>query len=489
MSLEAIPVELGEWLPDLPPLENPGALEARNCIPQAKSYRSFNSLESFTNALTSACLGSLWFQASDSTIVNFAGDSGALYELITDNTWSDVSQAGGYANITNWDMIKFGERAIAVGLGTNPQSFDVGTSTLFADLGGSPPIAAKAGVIRDFVVLGNLQDFGPNFIAWSGFNSSILWTPSRATQSDRQELFGKGGRVQAVVPGEYGVIVQEHSIYRMDYTGPPTIFQLDEVERGRGTPAANSVCWTGHLVFYYGHDGFYVFDGQSSTPLGADRVNTWFKQNSDDTSLDSMYGVVDRNNRLVLWGFKSTTAAAQNDRIIVYNWANNRWAYAEIDTQILAEFVSAGFTLDQLDTPLPLGIDLDSIGVDSTQFRGGALDIQAFDSLNRSSTFSGTALTAIIDTAEYRGANGRRLYTNSQRPIVDGDANTVVKVAVGKRNLQNETVDFSPLRRTNRIGESNNRLDARYHRYRLSIAGGFEHAQGIEINQRQSGKR
>lgn len=483
-----IDIPLGEWLPDLPPLENPGALEARNCIPQASSYRSMNSLESFTNALGSACLGALWFQASDNTVFNFAGDVDSLYRLDGNVTWTDVSKGGGYSAVTNWEFAKFGDRALAVALGENPQYYDAGASSAFADLPGSPPVAARVAIVRDFVVLGDLESYGPNFLAWSGFNNSELWTPSRATQSDRQELFGKGGQVQKVVPGEYGIIVQEHSIWRMDYVGPPVIFQLDEVERGRGTPAPNSVVWTGDRVYYYGHDGFYLFDGVRSTPIGVNRVNRWLLDNADTSGFSSMRGAVDRQNALVLWAFRTSASLDYNDRMIIYNWKVDRWSYAHVDTQVLAEFVSGGFSLDQLDTPLPNGIDIDSISVDSDAFKGGVLGLQAFDSSNQSATFTGTPLVALIDTAEQRGMGGRRLRTKSQRPLVDGSA-AVVTLAEGRRSSQMGNVNFGVAQDLNANGQTRIRQDARYLRYRLSISGGFNHAQGVEVEQRMTGTR
>lgn len=486
---DPVPIALGEWLPDLPPLENPGALIAKNVIPQLRSYRSLASLSTFSDALSSAALGALWFQANDNTIFNFAGDAGALYRLDGGMSWTDVSQASGYAGVTNWEFVKFGERAIAVGNGEAIQYYDAGVSSLFADLPGSPPNARRAAVIRDFVVLADLEAFGPNVIQWGGYNASELWTPSRATQSDRQELFGLGGRVQKLVPGEYGVIVQEHSIRRMDYVGPPVVFQIDEVESGRGTPAPNSVVWIGNFVYYLGHDGFYRFDGQRSEPIGVNRVNQWFATESDVSGLDSMRGAVDRQNRLVLWAFRSSTSMPCNDRLIIYNWAIDKWSHAELDTELLAEYVSSGFSLDQLDGPLPAGVDLDSIPVDTDAFKGGALGLQAFTTDHKSATFSGPALTAEIDTSEYRDPTGRRVRSHAQRPLVDGDPMTTIQIAQGTRNQQTDNVEFGAYQALNRNGQTRLRKDDRYCRYRLSIAGGFNHAQGVAVHQKPTGKR
>ena len=492
MTTEATTLELGEWAPDLPPLGNPGATVAKNVIPQLTSFRSLNSLSSFSNALGSACLGSLWFSSSSGSIFNFAGTATALYQLSGGTEWEDISKTGGYTGVTNWAMTHFGDRVLAASRNEPIQYFDVGGSqAAFADLPGSPPQAARLAVVRDFIVLGDLSGtgVGPSTVQWSGFNSSELWTPSRATQADRQELFGRGGRVQAIVPGEYGIIFQEHSITRMDYVGPPVIFQLDEVERGRGTPAPNSVVWTGDHVFYLGHDGFYRFNGVSSEPIGVNRVNAWFNREADVGGLGTMRGVVDRQNRLVIWGFSTTASNEFNNRLIIYNWATDKWSYAEVDTEHLAEFVSSGFTLDELNTPLPRGIDIDSIPVDSDEFRGGVLGLQAFDVAHKSASFSGAPLVAEIETKEIGAPTGQRLYTNAQRPLVDGLPTTSIEVALGSRNTTTENVTFGAQYALNRNGQTRIRNNARYQRYRLRIEGGFSHAQGIEINQRTSGNR
>ena len=399
MTTQANVIPFAEWTPDLPKYNNPGALVALNCIPELTSYRTLNSLASFSNALGDVCVGTFWAQDSNNVVFNFAGDADALYRLDAGTTWTDVTRlvGGGYA-ADNWDFTKFGDRVIAVNIADEPQFYDLDTSSEFDDLPGSPPNAARIATVRDFVVLGDVDGLGPNYIQWSGFNNSEEWTPSIRTQADFQELFGRAGRVQRIVPGEFGIIFTEQSIWRMDYVGPPVIFQVDEVERKRGTPAPNSVAWTGGLVYFFGWDGFYVFDGRASQPISHNRVSRWFIQNSDPTAYGSMRAAIDRINRLVIWAFKSSGSASFNDRLIIYNWGADKWSYAEIETQTIDEYVSPGFALDDLDSVLPGGIDADSIPVDSTQFAGGAINIQAFDTSNQASTFDGAPLAATIDT-------------------------------------------------------------------------------------------
>lgn len=474
-------VELGEWLPDQPPFNNPGCVEAQNTVPRAQAYSQLNGLSEFTGALTDVCLGAFWMPDGNGNAVNFAGDSTTLYKYDNAGTWDDVGTST-WTTAVQWNFEKFGSRCIAVDPGNSPKYFDTGSSTVFEDLPGSPPNARYIATVRDFVVLANLST-GANRVQWSGFNNSELWTPSLSTQSDFQDLPGRGGPIRGLVPGAYGVVFTENSIWRMDYTGPPTVFRFDEVERGRGTRSERSIAYYGTNVFYYDPSGFYVFDGQGSTPIGEGRVDRWFYQNLGDEL--SIQAAVDRANQLVMWGFKSSSSSVQNDRLIIYNFATNRWSWGVVDTQFISERQAAQLTLDQLDTPLPGGIDADSIAVDSNAF-SAALNIQAFSSTNKAATFEGGALMATFITREI-AADEHGAYTKSVRPLVDGTGTTTVQV--GGRAAQTGTASYTNSVSLNRIGEAPVRVNKRFQRVKLQITGGFDYAQGVEVRSRQAGRR
>lgn len=490
MTTRAMTVPFGEWLPDLPEHENPGALIAKNVIPQVNSYRGLNSLSSFTNALGNVCLGTFWAQDSNNVVFNFAGDNNDLYQLTGGVTWSNASGASAPYAVDNWDFTKFGDRVIAAGKAAPLQKWDLDSDSAFSDLAGSPPQASRIATVRDFVVLGDVDGRGPNFIQWSGFNNSELWTPDLATQADFQELFGRGGKIQRIVPGEYGVIFTEQSVWRMDYVGPPVVFQIDETEVKRGTPAPNSVVWVGNYVYYYGWDGFYRFDGQRSEPISANRVANYFARNAATDALDSMRGAVDRRNRLIMWAFRTSSSAPINNRLIIYNWGADKWSFAEVETQIIDEYLSPGFSLDDLDGPLPGGIDSDSIPVDSDQFAGGNLNLQAFNSSNEAATFDGMPLQAVLDTKEISAPDNKRLMVNSVRPLVEASGSATMNVQVGTRVGLQDNVAFSAAKGTNGInGEVTLRANSRYQRYRVTVDNGFLHGNGVKVHSRTSGGR
>ena len=475
-------IPFGEWTPDLDSVTAKGLTVAKNCVPSPDGYEQLRALESVTGALTGACLGAAWFADSAGTTRVFAGDATKLYQL-SSTTWTDESKVGGYTAATNWEFAQFGDRVIAVDYGQAVQYFDMPTtSTVFADLPGSPPQARHIGVVGDFVVLGDLYDGAnkPNWIAWSGFNASNLWTPSLATQSDEQELFS-GGAVQKVVggAGTQGVIFQERAIKVMTYEGPPRIFRIDEVEQ-TGTPAANSVCVSGSRIFYYGWDGFAVFTlGSGSQVISDNRVTEWFQANCPDVT--TLRGVVDREAQRVIWAFST---GGTNNRVIIYDWSINRWAYGEADTEILFEFSTPGYTVDNIDALVP-SIDAATVSFDSRIWLGGAISVGAFDTSHKAATFSGSPLTAVFETGELMSE--RRLFINQMRPLVTGYETMTAQIA--SRSVLTTPATYSSESTLNSSGEFTTRANARYHKFRLTVSGGFTRAVGLDVNAVPEGKR
>lgn len=489
-------IPFGEWQPDLGANENPGALEAKNCIPEKTDYRHFNGLQGFATALGNMANGSFWLRSSGGVVNNFVGDPTHLYKFNGISAWADVSKPAAAYSASAWDFVNFQDRVIATDGGASDlQYYDAATSVTFLDLPGSPPRCRVVGVVRDFLVLGNYAigaEIESGGLAWSGFNNTELWTPSLSTQCGRRRTRGTGGQVQRIISGTQGMVFREGSILLMSYVGPPNIFQVDDLTTLHGTPAPRSVCWTKDKAFYYADEGFHMIDRrtQAITAIGAGRFDKWFVDNAAASDVVNMQGTVDRKNNLVYWAFRSSTSSPTFDRILVYNWAFDRPAWAEIAVEFIGEFASVGYNLDTIGAILGGDIDSASIPVDSDAYSGGALSLLGFSPLHVSSTFDGTPLVAEIDTTEFAVEETHRGYTNGVRPVVEATTSPVIQVAPLTRNLISANPVLGSFGNLNaETGLADIRVNARYHRYRIKIAGGFTHAKRIELELKKRGRR
>lgn len=493
----------GQWLPDQPAHLNEGALTALNVIPRARSYGPVKALANYSGALIGeTARGAIFMRGSDSNVQCFAGTPTTLERLNSSlmAAWEDVSQAAYTLPAGDlWSFAVFGDRVVAANLAVAPQSFVIGSSTDFADLSADAPRAKIAATVRDFLFLGNTWDAvdgnKPNRVWWSAINAPQTWpTIGSATaaqvQSDRQD-FPDGGAVQAVVPGLLGsdaAIIQERSVRRATYVGPPVVFTFDEVQGARGTSAPNSVIRVGGLCYYLGVDGFYAFDGVNTRPIGDERVNDYFFSTVAGTAvLPLMTATYDARRGAIIWAYHTSSATGNPDRQIIYSPRADRWSEAAFPCQQLVNAgLSFGYTLEELDAFGTLD-DL-PFSLDSVVWQGGDPAPAAFDTSGRLAFFTGTNLAATIDTGEFARDDGRRIFVRGVRPLVDGGT---VTAAILHRATPGGALTTDAATSPAADGICKHRRSTRFARARVSIAAGgtWNHAHGVEPDVEAEGFR
>jgi len=237
------------------------------------------------------------------------------------------------------------------------------------------------------------------------------------------------------------------------------------------------------LYNFVADDGFYRFNGVQSIPIGKDKVSAWFFDNFDFTYKDRLSASIDPLNTVVMWAFTTNGAGTGGNpnRIICYNWISGRFTLIEVNVQLLYEALTAGYTLEQLDNVSEILDDL-PFSLDSDAWKGGKLLTGVFDNDNKSGYFQGDAMTAVIETTEFEGAKNRFTEIYQITPMIEGNDETNITVRMGKRNNRTDSVSYFSAGGMNNLGRVKIRQNARYHQIETTIAGGFEKATGIEID-------
>jgi hypothetical protein len=481
---ETIPFR--EWTPDLPDRLN-GALEAKGVVSIAGNYapfKSFNDYNGSSAATTGACLGLKGVYDSNGDGQIFAGDATKLYFLVS-RAPTDVSKSGGYTVGTDewWGFEQFGDYVVAVAAGEAPQVYQMGVSSLFANLGGSPPSGATCVArINDFLMMG--KDFT---VHWSAFNDITSWSPSATTQAGNQELDQAQGKIQAIVGGEYAAIFQERAIRRAIYAGPPVIwdFGQDAVETKRGAIGPNATARFGRSIFFAADDGFYVFDGNASTPIGSGKVDGYFQRRLNYGYRHKVGVGIDTVNKFVVFGFPAGSATDISE-LLIYSLTDGRWTHDEVGLEWLTDMPVEALTVDNFHT-YETSDDLDtnnlnSITVDSNVFdEKRRLLAGVTISNHRIGTFTGSNRQAIIETGEFEAAAGRRALVTEVWPVGDFEQGAV-SVSIGHRHaLPGASIQYSQSTGMNRAGYCPQRVDGRFLRARAQIAAGsiWTRAEGV----------
>jgi hypothetical protein len=486
MPLTFKTADFGDWQPDQPDLLNPAANVADNVVFIAGVYRSIPAPVRASVRVPNL-VHAAW--VTDPT-GNVTGIGMARDNFYTINATGASPIYSGGLNGVDWQYTVYGNYVIFVDAQEQTFYYDMGSGLNVQPLPNAPR-ASWVTTVRQFVMVGNtIDEDGARVqrVRWSAFDNPLDWAPSPTTQADFQDLAGTGGEVTGIIGGEYAVIFQQHSIWRATYIGAPLVFQFDEVERGRGAVHGSTIIDVGSMpdggrgIFYLATDGFYRFTGQTSAPLGIDRVNITVKREVNFGRINEASAAANPDQHLVFW---SLPVGANDFKLYIYNYHTGNWSCApDIKAVWLGQVGTGGYTLDNLPYS---NIDTMPVSLDSPVFIGSSTGtIAMFDTDGYLCYFSGTPLPATIETGEVLFGDGAHLITQC-RALVAGDGN--LQIQTGYRLRQSDPIVWTPLSSPSLDGAVKFRAHARFFRSRVKLYGVWDEARGIIYNVEPRGRR
>lgn len=494
-------VVLGGWKPDLDPLlvGSKGLVTCQNVTPTLYHYGPHGSLASLSlGATTAYCRGSISGVSSEGVPFSIAGDETKLYKVDPGtSTHVDISKSGGYSlsPTHRWQFAQFDDDVISVAPGHAIQSYNVRSSSLFEDLSISAPRAKCIGVVGQHVVVGNtvdLQDAAvPTRIAWPAIGNPYGWpqpgsVEAFAVLSDYRTLKGDSGDVQAIVAAnDVGAIFQESSVSRMDFIGGQAMYSIREVEEDYGLLIPNAYVAFGAQVFYLSEAGWRLFTYSGSEDVGEGKINRTFLADLDQDYAHRVSATRDPDQPLLYVAYPgSGNSGGVPNRVLVFNFLSRRFALLDMELELIFSGTAlVDASIDQADAE-----DVDSAtgSFDDRLAAYGAGSLRAYNSSHAICDFSGAALSALWETGDIEFNPDRRSMTGPMRPLVTGGH---ARIQVGGRGNHQEDIRYNAAYPTSlRTGVCPSRMDARYHRLRMTVEGGFEKALGIDAHARPTGR-
>lgn len=468
---------------------------ALNVAPVADGWGPLPSFVPYAEALPSEPKGSITARTAQGVTVTIAGTQTHLYLVANDGTLTDVSSTTyNVPDGDEWSFALYGSRIIATNLTDDVQYYDIGTSTDFADLPGSPPKARFAKVVGDFLVLFQL-DGDKAALHWSGINNSEQWVPGEELSDTNS--FPDGEELQAISVNGAGATLAFRKGFRTMTFAPSSgyVFTFSPYMEGNGCSAPLSLVDIGRGDFvYYSDTGFYRGIGQS--PIGAERVDVWITNVSSTENRQKIKGVADPFRKIVFWRYEDDS---ETGYLLGYSWQLDRWFQCDTAVVGLGVFATSALTLEEIDAlypsgfpliddeddelvdedglfiagydgvtePYPAGIDSIPFSLDSPIYNGSAPSFAGFDMDFRLGFFSGLAQQATVETGLIELTPGNRTYVDAIRSISDAP---VFTIAVGQSYDHSDaptwTADESPNPRSRLC---NFRADARLHKFRKVV--------------------
>ena len=378
---------LGAWKPDVSTPYNDGMPFALNLVPRSDGYYGPENGPEIFSAQDTAVFGnslkvhgSLHSIASTpgatprnyvGTFATAAGDSRLLSRL-EQGAWSDLSRSGGYTvdAFSPWRFANFGKKVTACTL-AQPTQISDGDTGQFRDIAGAPQ-ATDVATVAGFLALININDttYGegsqPFRVWWSGAGDAEVFPNPISDEavtrgSAFRDLFD-GGRLRRIIAGignTDAIVISERKMWRMRFVGPPTIFEFNQIEADQGTSIDGSIAAFNDTFFFYGHNGFYFFDGSNSQPIGQGLIDDFWL---NDISFSAAFGfqnavqaAIDSERKCYVVSYRSQAATTDaNDRILRYNWITGNWSNSEIAADSVGHVDSQA---SETDSPRMIMID------------------------------------------------------------------------------------------------------------------------------------
>lgn len=479
-------IPVPEWLPDQ--FEDgsgtPNDNVIQNVVSEADFYVPWPSLTVLTGETGQRPRGAIGAIDTTRNGFDYAGDIRNLYRLVS-LSWvkaTNVTLSATYSYSTStdqwWEFEQWGNTVLATN-GFNPvQEITLGSAN-FVDLAGTPPVAYHMAIIKDFVMLGNLSG-NPQRVQWCAINNTHSWTVDAATQADFQDLPGDGGHVQKIIGGNVATIFQERAIWMAQYIGSPAIFSFGNgpVVRNIGLYAPQSAAAFGGTVFFLAEGGFYRIDAGTVTAIGRDKIDNAFFNDLDTAWKHFIQATVDPVRKLYLLTYPGVgNVGGIPNRILAYNWETGRWTLIDESATVLWRHVSTPYTLEALDG-ISTSLDALPASLDSPLWAGGEINLAAFNLLNRTALFNGTAKDGLITIPEFAPFDGRRGKITRVRPLVDNNAASVTPLT---RNRLADARTIGTEVSQNTSGDCPIRVNAGYVSFRINTTGEFKRVRGLEI--------
>ena len=473
-------ITFGEWMPDQTGLS--GSLtDAKNVVSQAIGYGPFPTPVSFSSAAAENLTSLYAAKAPDGNTYFFTAGATKIYTVSGSGTLTQVNT--GLTTGTN-DRVRFtqfGKSVIICNNSNKLKSWVLGTSSTFAEVAATAPIAKFITVVRDFVVCANTFETTQQQyrVRWSAINDETDWVENVNTQSDYQDI-PDGGQIMGIRGGEFGLVLLERAIHRMTYVGTPFIFQFDNISRNKGCMVSGSVAQYQGITFFLSDDGFYMCDGQQVVPIGAEKVDRFFLSDASEANYSTMSAAIDPVRKLVIWNYQSVDATR---KLMIYNFQTKKWTYGDANTDYLGEASSGASTLEELDS-ISASLDALTTSLDSLLYIGGKYFLGGTYG-TRVYSFTGASLTGSIATGDIDvGANS---VVTLAKPIVDNGSGSL---SVASRTLLNQSVTYG----TSTAADSENRVSlrsaGRYHRLKLVPTGAnWKTAVAIDVDITPQGVR
>ncbi len=475
----------GEWKPDESSFGVDTLKKAYQVFSNGQGYAPLQGMVASSEPMEKTALGLASFVNRNGVVITIAGDENSLY-ISRGSGWENISKVGGYNAVGQvWRFVLWGDYILATNFNDPIQAWQIDSDENFQNMSETAPRCKDMAIVNEFLVLVNtvdeLDSERPNRIWWSPIaNPFGEWVPSAATLCDYQDI-QIGSFCVGIVGGAYAIVMMRNAMIRMTFIGSPIAFMIETVEANRGTVGIEAFTTDGDNIYYVAQDGFFLWNGVKSISLSAGKIDRWFFDNVEQTSDSLIITAFDGVKKIVMFGYPQKGEYEKPNKLLVYSVLGARWSEAECKVIHFSQFLSQGYTLDDLDYMADSLEEL-PFALDSNYYKGGIPSISGLGSDGVLYTQNNQAVNGQIITGDITlsGNNNDIAMTQRVRLIIEGSSKHQMAIATEKL-LLSENNKFGRLCKLTNLGDFSERKSGRYHCFCFELRGNWKATKGFDV--------
>ena len=240
--------------------------------------------------------------------------------------------AGTPINAVDWTLDNWGALLVACPLGGPIYEWDPSSGNPVAQvIANAPPVNNGAFVAmpqRQIIAWGSTFTgvLDPMLIRWCDVDNFDQWIALITNQAGSYRI-PKGSRiVQGIQTAQQGLIWTDLGIWAMQYSGPPYVYQFNELGTGCGLVGRKAAGSVSGVVYWMGQSQFYRLSDGGVQPIRCPIWDVVF-QDLDTNNLDRIRFAANSRFGEVAWHFPTISNSGENSGYVKYNFVLDQWDY------------------------------------------------------------------------------------------------------------------------------------------------------------------
>ncbi len=182
----------------------------------------------------------------------------------------------------------------------------------------------------------------PLTIRFSSQESATEWRTLDTNTAGELQLSTGSGIIAAVQTKQQILILTDVSAHAMQYVGDPFVYGLSEISTNISVAGQNAAVAVGDAVYWMGKGQFYLYNGSVREIPCAVKEYVF-----NDINLGQLAKVMASSNAAFseVWWFYPSKNSINNDKYVIFNYAENIWYYGSLPRTAWTDNTSSGLPL------------------------------------------------------------------------------------------------------------------------------------------------